>query len=68
MTSNTYWKCTVRAVWVSFISDSLAAVGRMVTMVTITTTDIETIIQELLNPEDEGNKRFRNVGITTAWF
>ena len=68
MTSNTYWKCTIRAGWVSFIGDSLAAVGRMVTMVTITTTDIETSIQELLNPEDEGNKRFRNVGTTIDWF
>jgi hypothetical protein len=37
-------------------------------MVTITTTDIETTIQELLNPEDEGNKSFRNVGATIAWF
>ena len=31
----------------------IAAMGRLVTMVTITTTDIETTIQELVNPEEE---------------
>jgi hypothetical protein len=46
----------------------IAAMGRLVTMVTIKTTHIEIINQELLNPEDEGTRIFRNVGTTIGWF
>jgi hypothetical protein len=47
---------------------TVVVMGRLVTMVTITTTDRDIINKELLNPENEGNKSFRNLRTTTAWF
>ena len=47
---------------------TVAAMGRLVTMVAITTTETEIINKELLNPDDEGNNVFRNVWTTIGWF